>query len=109
MHEHPRLAALSGLAENAASSDSFAPAGLRGSVQSFTAALSGLGRYLPQEVSTEEPGGVLASRAVVPDKPAEPLRYHMETPKIFGDIKMATKVTKWRCDCVWEGPVWEAG
>ncbi|CAG02285.1 unnamed protein product, partial [Tetraodon nigroviridis] len=94
VHEHPRLAALSGLAENAASSDSFAPAGLRGSVQSFTAALSGLGRYLPQEVSTEEPGGVLASRAVVPDKPAEPLRYHMETPKIFGDIKMATKGTE---------------
>lgn len=94
MHEHPRLTALSGLTENAApfsleKSDSFAPPSLRGPDQ-----------YLPQEESAEEPAEFLTSRAKVPDKPAEPLRHHQETPKTFADMKMAMKVMECKCDFV---------
>lgn len=103
MHAHPRLVALSGLTEIAApfsleTSDSFARPSLSGPAQSFTAVLRGPDQSPPQEVSAEEPGAVQTSRADVPDKPAEPLSYREETPKTFGDIKMATKVLKPRCD-----------
>lgn len=104
MHEHPRLAALSGLTENAApfsleNSDSFAPPSLRGPAQSFAATVpGGPDRYLPQNASAEESAEFPASRASVPDKPGEALRYHKEAPATFADIKMARKVMNCRCD-----------
>lgn len=102
MHEHPRLAALSGLAETAApfsleKSDCFAPPSLRGPAQGFSGVLSGADQYLPREASAEEPGEFLTSSANVPDKPAEPLRHHKGSPKPLADIEMVTKVMKWRC------------
>lgn len=85
VHEHPRLAALAGLTENAA------PFSLETS-EAF--ALGGPDQYLPQQVSVEEPGELLD----VLETPAEPLRYHTDAPKTFLDVKMATKVMNRRCD-----------
>lgn len=103
VHEHPRLAALSALTESSApfpleKIDSFVPPSLRSPAQSFTAALSSLDPYLPQEASAEEPPVFLASRASVLDEPAEPLCPHQEAPKMLADTKTATKVMKCRCD-----------
>lgn len=111
MHEHPRLAALSGLAETAAAfslekSDCFTPPSLRGPAQDFSTVPSGPDQYLPREVSAEEAGEFLMSSANVPDKPAESLRHHKGSPKPLADIEMATKVMEWRCSQ--SGPIREA-
>lgn len=89
VHEHPRFAALCSLTE-----ESLPPPVLRGP----NALLSSSDQFLPQEPTEEEAAELPKSWAEVPDAPAEPPRYHKETPKTCEDVKVTRKVTKCRCD-----------
>lgn len=97
MHEHPRFATPSGLADNTQvfspeKSASFTPPTLRGHVPDFSAVLSGSEE--PAAFSYGQFAG-LGPGANVPDEAAEPLHYQKEPPMSFGDmgdIKILMKV-----------------
>lgn len=107
MHEHPRFATPSGLADNTQAfspekSASFTPPSLRGHVPDFNAILSSSDQFLSRHSTTEEaaefsygPFAELGTRPNVPDEPVEPLHYQKEPPISFGDIgdiKISMKV-----------------
>lgn len=109
VHEHPRFAPSSSLADNtqvppAEMSTSFTLPCLRSPVTDFNAILSSSDQYLSRNATKEEsaefPYSLLAelgTRANVPDKPVESHPYQKEPSMTFediGDINVLLKVIK---------------